>query len=144
MHENVFSLYPDADISGSIVWIPMLEEDTLAAAVAPLKALNDDRIRHFYDSHKAVGKTIAASVGWQGHVAWDIYLFYGPKVKWSDTPPTPDSWMHQLSAGWAKNDRYHTGDDLKKELSASMARLAAGLSIAAQNFQTPVTGGRRG
>jgi rhodanese-related sulfurtransferase len=31
VHENVFSKYPDADVSGSIVWIPMLEKDTLAA-----------------------------------------------------------------------------------------------------------------
>ena len=132
MHENVFSKYPDADLSGSIVWIPMLEKDTLAAAVSPVKALSDERIRHFYDRHKAVGKTIAASVGWPGRVAWDIYLFYGPKLKWFETPPAPDFWMHQLSADWAKNDRYRTGEDLKNELSASMAKLAAGLSFAAQ------------
>ena len=110
----------------------MLEKDSLAEAASSLKALSDDRIRHFYDRHKAVGKIIADSVGWPGQVAWDIYLFYGPKVQWAEAPPTPAFWMHQLSAGWAKNDNYRTGDDLKNELSASMAKLAASLSIAAK------------
>ena len=70
-----------------------------------------------------MGQTIAASVGWQGHVAWDIYLFYGPTVKWTKAPPKTDYWMHQLSDDWAKNDRFRTGEELKKELSVSMATL---------------------
>ena len=123
MHENVFKQYPTADISGSIVWIPILENDSFDAAVPSVKALSDDRIQHYYDSHKTLGKTIAASVGWPGKVAWDIYLFYGPTVMWADSPPKPEYWMHQLSDDWAKNDHYRTGDDLKNELSASMAML---------------------
>jgi len=123
VQENLFSKYPDADVSGSIVWIPILEKDSIDAAFASAKALSDDRIQHFYDCNKAVGQTIAASVAWQGHVAWDIYLFYGPTVKWAEAPPKPDCWMHQLSDAWAKNDRFRIGDDLKKELSASMATL---------------------
>jgi hypothetical protein len=92
--------------------------------------LNDNRLKHFYDCNQTVGKTIAASVGWYGKVAWDIYLFYGPTVKWTEAPPKPDCWMHQLTDGWAKNERYRTGDDLKNELSASLERLAMGFPIA--------------
>jgi len=123
VHESVFSKYPQANVSGSIVWIPILEKDTVDAAVAPAKALNDDRIRHFYDRNQTVGKTIAASVGWKEHVAWDIYLFYAPTATWTEAPPRPDFWMHQLSDDWAKNDRYRTGDDLKNELFVSMKKL---------------------
>ena len=28
MHENVFKNFPDADISASIIWIPILDKDT--------------------------------------------------------------------------------------------------------------------
>jgi hypothetical protein len=32
VHEKVFRRFPDADISASIVWIPILDEDSLEAA----------------------------------------------------------------------------------------------------------------
>jgi hypothetical protein len=71
-------------------------------------------------------------------VAWDIYLFYGPTLKWTEAPPKPGFWMHQLSDDWAKNDQYRTGDDLKNELSASMEKLAMGLSIAVGEEKNPL------
>jgi len=123
VHENVFEKYPDADISASIVWIPILEEDNFDAAIPSAKFLSDSRIQHFYDNNKAVGKTIADSVGWAGNVAWDIYLFYRPFVEWIETPPKPIYWMHQVSDGWATRDNYRTGGDLKNELFVSMERL---------------------
>jgi hypothetical protein len=31
--------------------------------------------------------------------AWDIYLVYGPAIRWDgDLPPKPDFWMHQLGS----------------------------------------------
>jgi hypothetical protein len=123
VHENVFKKYPNADISGSIVWIPILDKDTFDAAIPSVKALSDDRAHNFYDSKKAVGKTIADSVGWQGHIAWDIYLFYAPTVKWDEAPPKPEFWMHQLKNDWATKNKYRTGDELKNELSVSMEKL---------------------
>ncbi len=123
MHENVFEKYPDAEISASIVWIPILGKDSFDAAIPSVKFLNDSRIKHFYDNNKMVGKTIADSVGWAGKVAWDIYLFYKPFVEWTETPPKPRYWMHQLSDGWATKDKYQTGDDLKNELLISMEKM---------------------
>jgi hypothetical protein len=30
--------------------------------------------------------------------AWDVYMLYGPKARWTgDVPPTPDYFMHQTS-----------------------------------------------
>ena len=122
VHENVFIKFPDEDISGSIVWIPILDDDTFDAAMPSVKFLNDARIRHFYDNNKAVGKTIANSVGWAGNFAWDIYLFYRPYVEWTEKPPKPMYWMHQLTDGWAGSDNYRTGDDLKNELLNSIRK----------------------
>ena len=30
-------------------------------------------------------------------IAWDIYLLYGADAQWTDQPPPPDYWMHQLT-----------------------------------------------
>ena len=101
----------------------MLPEDSLEAALPSIRFLNDKRIRHYYDPNQLSGREIATSVGWEDKIAWDIYLFYPPKVEWVDFPPEPIRWMHQISDAWAKNDHYHTGDDLKRELSASLKTL---------------------
>jgi len=85
--------------------------------------LNDVRIQHYYDTNKAVGRTIAETVGWAGNIAWDIYLFYAPGAEWTAAPPQPDYWMHQLSDAWAKNAHFRTGSDLQNELFACMQNL---------------------
>ena len=113
----------DADISASIVWIPILKEDTFEEAIPSVKFLSDSRIQHFYDDKKTTGKAIADSIGWVGNVAWDIYLFYRPSVGWAQTPPKPLYWMHQLTDDWATKDKYRTGEDLKNELLNSMENL---------------------
>jgi hypothetical protein len=62
------------------------------------------------------GKIIADSVGWNGNIAWDIYLFYLPHVKWADTPPNPVNWMHQIKDEWATKSTYRTGVDWIRSL----------------------------
>ena len=112
-----------ANISVSIVWIPILAEDTFDSAIQPIKFLSDSRIRHFYDNNRVVGKSIAESVGWEGNIAWDIYLFYESFIEWGEKPPEPNYWMHQLPDDWATKDKFRTGDDLGNELFASMQNL---------------------
>ena len=101
----------------------MLDADTFEAALPSVKFLNDNRIQHYYDPHRMVGKIIADAVGWNGNVAWDIYLFYRPYVDWTDKPPLPSRWLHQLTDIWATKERYRTGADLKYELSVSTDKL---------------------
>ena len=123
VRENVFGKYLNADISGSIVWIPILDQDNVDAAIPTAKAFSDDRVHHYFDANRDVGKTIANSVGWQGNIAWDIYLFYEPTLNWTNVPPLPTCWMHQLKDPWSTSERYRTGADLKNELSASMEKM---------------------
>jgi hypothetical protein len=101
----------------------MLPEDSLKAALPTIKLLGDKRIQHFYDPEQRSGKEIAMSVGWPGHIAWDIYLFYIPGIEWAEFPPKPVRWMHQVSDEWAKDEHYRTGDDLKYELTKSLKSL---------------------
>jgi hypothetical protein len=119
--------FPDADIAASIVWIPMLDKDSIEAALPSVTYLNDKRFQHFYDQDQIVGKEIAKSVGWDGHIAWDIYLFYAPYTGWNNAPPKPNSWMHQLKDSWADKAHFRTGDGLVNSLLDAMANLLDGV-----------------
>jgi len=101
----------------------MLRGDSRDAAEPSVKLLNDPRVRHFYDPQQAAGKMIADSIGWNGKVAWDIYLFYPPDVEWSDAPPAPADMMHQLTDTWANQDCFRTGADLTHALYQSLSQL---------------------
>jgi hypothetical protein len=102
----------------------MLDNDSIEAALPSVENLSDKRFRHFYDQNRIVGKEIAKSIGWGGHVAWDIYLFYAPYTTWNNVPPAPEHWMHQLKDSWAHKEHYFRGDDLVEALSNAMMVLA--------------------
>ncbi len=110
-------------MSVSIVWINILQGDSEMTARKSAIIFNDPRVLQFYDPHRLSGKAIAESLGWKGRVAWDIYLFYTAGGKWNETPPAPVDWMHQLTDTWADPDRLRTGNDLVRELAASMKTL---------------------
>jgi len=97
----------------------------LEAAISSVKLFSDKRFQHVYDHEQIAGKEIANSIGWDGHVAWDIYLFYEPHTNWHNIPPKPTYWMHQLPDSWADREHYHTGEDLVKEFVMTMKSLIA-------------------
>jgi hypothetical protein len=94
----------------------MLTGDSEKTATQKAMRFNDPRVRQFWDPDQHSGKVVAESLGYNGRVAWDIYLFYAPEGKWLQHPPEPAGWMHQISEGWADRDHFFTGDDLMKEL----------------------------
>ncbi len=108
-----------------IVWIQMLPEDSLEAALPSIQSMQDERIQHFIDPQQQSGRVVATSLDWDGQIAWDIYLFYGRGHAWGKLPPKPSFWMHQMSAGWAKNNHYRTGSALMRGLSDSLTKLLA-------------------
>ena len=121
--KSVIESYPHADINIAIVWINKIPSDSRKAAEKVSGIFNDNRICQFYDSHQLSGRAVADSLGWQGRVAWDIYLFYESGSQWSDLPPVPYDWMHQLKDPWAGAERQRLGDDLVKGLAESMKNL---------------------
>ena len=124
VHEIIIAKFPDTDIAASIIWIPILNNDSIEAALPSVKYLSDKRFRHFYDQDQIVGKEVAKRIGWDGHVAWDIYLFYAPYTGWNKVPPAPNSWMHQLKDSWADKEHFRTGDGLINALSNTMITLS--------------------
>ena len=123
MLKSIIEFSPDADISIAIVWINKLAADSRKAAEISACTFNDQRINQFYDPQQLSGRAVAESLGWQGRVAWDIYLFYTAGSQWSETLPLPLDWMHQLTDPWANSERLRMGDDLVRELARSMKKL---------------------
>jgi len=114
-----------ADLSVSIVWVNMLPLDSIVTARFMARTMKAPCVRHFHDPGRLVGKAIAQSLGGQGELAWDMYLFYPRGIEWDDGPPAPIRWAHQLSAAWADSAYYHTGNGLIDELHNAVNQLAS-------------------
>ena len=101
----------------------MLPGDTEVTAKRSAGIISDPRVRHFYDPEKRSGKAIAQSLGWEGKVAWDVYLFYAEGTEWVEDPPMPSDWLHQLNDSWADRAHFHFSNDLVEELHKTMKKL---------------------
>ncbi len=125
MHQAITDGFPSARIGIAVVWVNILAADTEGAARSAARTLVDPRAQHFYDGERRVGRAVAESLGGQGEVAWDMYLFYGPGQEWEELPPRPVAWAHQLAGdAWADPRRYHRGQELIAELRRLMQNLA--------------------
>jgi hypothetical protein len=83
----------DDRIAAYIIWTPILESDSRAAAVARKKEYDDPRITFFWDPR------LAAAQSWRDVLklksnALNLCCFYGPGAQWDSSPTSPDYWMH--------------------------------------------------
>lgn len=88
---------PHTDFAAAFVFIDVLREDSRHAAEASARRVRDLRVRTFHDPRKRAGRSMARTLGWRHHIAWDCYLFYEPGSVWRGPhmPPAPQ-WIHQL------------------------------------------------
>ncbi len=121
VHQAVLQDFPDADIGVSIVWIDMLPTDNAAAAEQLAATIRDQRVRHFHDarSNRLAGSAFANGLVRRGP-AWDIYLFYAKGAEWTDAPPPPVEWWHQLSGGDRADAERFAAGVLEEKLHESM------------------------
>jgi hypothetical protein len=77
------------------VWVPRLggqEKDVSAAT----RVVADPLTREYWDGNDLLGVAYRQVLGWKDDNAWDVYMLYGPKARWTgDLPPAPDFYMHQ-------------------------------------------------
>ncbi len=124
MTKSILSDFPNADVRVAFVWIDMVAGDSTATAGDIAASIRDPRAEHMHDVNKAAGATIAGSLGGSGKVAWDIYLLYSPTSRWSDAPPQPFDWAHQLDEReFVDPSRYRSGAMLDAKLREWMEKL---------------------
>ncbi len=123
MQKSVLNDFPEVDISVSIVWIQMPgfnDNEQTSRSIAG--SIDDPRVKHFDDPFP--GHVVGKAFG-QGRIsrgpAWDIYFFYKKGQEWTDGPPEPAEWMHQLGGGGrADATKFHSGQDLIDQLHEAM------------------------
>jgi hypothetical protein len=87
------------ELSTHVVWLPVLDADTYTAAGTSSGLFDPDRVTHYWDEERELERSFRAMLGlerWGRKVAWDLYLLYDRASRWSDRPPEPTHWMHQL------------------------------------------------
>jgi hypothetical protein len=88
--------FSSAKLQAILVWEPMREGDSAAAAAQQAEAVHDPRIVQGWSENKGLGKLFGDTLDLH-EIAWDVYLVYKPGIKWeAEQPPHPTFWMHQL------------------------------------------------
>jgi hypothetical protein len=131
VREAVLEAFPDAGVAVLVVWIDMLGSDDLDAARRAARIFDDARVAQFHDPDRHAGSAAARWVTRDGSPAWDVYLFYGPDAVWSDGPPEPRRFAHQLGRPVADPARLRTGEALASELHAAMVEMGFGAATGA-------------
>jgi hypothetical protein len=87
VRQNILASHPSADLRVYTVWLPMLVTD--ARSEWRRSALPDERVRHFWDGERVVGRWLAdedlGGLGSAG-VVWDAFFVFGPDATWDDVP----------------------------------------------------------
>ncbi len=95
MASELFNPLPDPRLRGEVVWVGSWWIST-GQVEAASRTLLDPRVRHFWDSKKALVKAYRRTLR-ANQDPWDVYLLYGPEARWTGAdPPPPDFWMQNL------------------------------------------------
>ena len=77
--------------------------------------LPDERVSHYWDAEGDLAKAYSRILGLpDARPAWDVYLLFDRNAQWTDQPPAPQGWMHQLPL--APAERRLDGDRLAAEV----------------------------
>ena len=96
VHDNVFQKIGSDSLRAYAVWEPILRSDNEQWAKRSTSILNDSRVTHYWIDNRDVGKLFQTPIGLTTEPAWDVYLLYPAGVTWTDSPPEPYFFMHQL------------------------------------------------
>lgn len=112
MIKTLLNRFPSDDLRVFLIWIPMLDEDNLEAAIAHSKEVADSRLLQGWDSSYQIGRLFAKTLNLQ-KTAWDVYLIYAREANWErDGPPSPTFWMHQLSSDPGADSSLHLSNEV--------------------------------
>lgn len=86
----------DARVKAYIVWLPIFGGDFKGEARKLSNSFRDKRVSYFMDPESLTGKQWERVLKTERFIAWDVYLLYGADANWTEEPPQPAFWMHQL------------------------------------------------
>ncbi len=111
VQDNVLAKLDNDNLRVYVVWTPVLREDNRTAAGQSVAYITDTRAVHFWDEDKSLGLSFGKLVTLprQRELAWDVYFVFGKDAEWTESPPTPADWMHQLGV----DERLFDGDKLR-------------------------------
>jgi hypothetical protein len=114
--ERALSRMQTGQLKVYVVWIHRLYRDNRDAAQEATSLLPDKRARHFWDSGGRLGKEYGkiVTLPHDKKFAWDVYFVFGPREKWTDAPPKPAVWMHQL--GGPETGNMLDGEKFRQEI----------------------------
>ncbi len=93
---GIFEQFPNANLKGFVVWLPMMSGDSLQSAQQEEVGFDGFQATHAWDAERQLGNLYAKTLNLNS-VAWDVYLLYAPGITWEGSePPQPTFWMHQL------------------------------------------------
>ncbi len=123
--------FPANKLDVIIVWAPMLESDSEAAAKETARMFDNTAVAQFYDPNILAGKAYRHDVfpdaydkgvaslpndhwlhemipDWGGELGpeWDIYMFFDKKADWRETPPQPSRFVRHLGRIVEHGDEY--------------------------------------
>jgi hypothetical protein len=96
VQSKVLETVDDSELAVYAVWEPILRTDDERAARKATILLPDPRVVHYWVDSQEVGKTFQEPIELTTEPAWDVYLVYPREVKWGDSAPEPNYFMHQL------------------------------------------------
>lgn len=107
-----------------IVWVNMLEGDSMEAAQRSSRMFAGTDVGQFWDENNDTGRLVARSLGLAVPVAWDIYIFLEEGARWDASGALPaHDWIHQL--GSTHPERFRTGADIARHLNQVVESLTA-------------------
>lgn len=100
IEKQVLETIPSDRLAVYVVWIPVLnfqDQATLQRnGQKESSRVSDHRAIHFIDPQGFLGKAYSSVLGVPYHApAWDVYLTFGPDVRWGDQVPPPTDFMVQ-------------------------------------------------
>lgn len=87
MQSEILEKSPRAEIAVYAVWLPFLGGTKEAIDT---EILADPRVDHFWDGSGLTSEWFGEAV-FDGFLAWDVYLLYGPNARWESSPGQPVS-----------------------------------------------------
>jgi hypothetical protein len=101
VQNEVLSKIDDPRLSVLVVWTQVMPDDSRDEAEMTARLIPDKRVRHTWDYARSAGEAFANVLPLPGshRYAFDVFLLYGPKVKWTGGPPRPTAWMQRLERG---------------------------------------------